>query len=765
MNPAWRPWVDRLLLTAAVVAAAVLRFRDLGRPSFWLDEILGYDLATGATQQPLWRWIVGFDNEHGQLYYLTELAGRFVRSEELSARLMPAVFGVLCVVVCWFAAARLVPEDVLVRAAAALLVAFSPLHVYYSREARPYALLMLLAALLQLALLAKWSRRALALMAAAAALTSATAAPLLAACAVAAFVIAGSDRGAAWRLATPPAVALLAWRLLYREHRLPVPEAGFPALDGGFFDDLLHSFSVAAVDDSRQSLVAYLAAAMAIAGAVVLLRRNRWLGAAVAALAILPVAAALAGLAVTNHWYSVRYVTPALPAYLVAAAVGIGAISRCARRGAPLVAFLLTGAIVYDGFRAATLEPFAKLDWRTVASSIGAHAREGDVVVADADWAAVSLGFYLGRQPRPLRLVNARGSVREAERHVGDGTGVWVVAAGHTSLSEVAGWACGFPIVLASPFERLRVHYAGGAYGFLAQRSTAASGRAFRAGSGSDVRYGLGPSENPLLGPGWEWPEGEGAARWIKGHSASFVVPPPSGGGPRVVGLTMMAATEPQRLDLFVNGRRAATRDVAHAWRSYEIPTDPASWSAGVNEVRLEFATTAVPAEGDPSYIDRRPLAAMVDEIVIGSGAGRPVILPLMQAFDGAGRPSFLELHSAWRRKWGNLPLGSRSGMARLAGRLGHDPEPALAAIERGDVTLGQLTEGLEPLLACADDATFYQTAHHVLLAREAPRDVVETARRRMERERVSRLRILREITGSSDFRRVIGTAAARPPE
>ena len=76
---------ERITFRAAYVVAltllgAWLRLRHLGRPSFWLDEILGYDIATAAAKQPLWRWLTIFDLEHGPLYYATQIVTRCVGS-------------------------------------------------------------------------------------------------------------------------------------------------------------------------------------------------------------------------------------------------------------------------------------------------------------------------------------------------------------------------------------------------------------------------------------------------------------------------------------------------------------------------------------------------------------------------------------------------------------------------------------------------------------------------------------------------------------
>src|SRR5207249_1779294 len=140
------------VLLAAIAVAAFLRFDQLGAPSYWLDEILGDQLATHhAATAPWWRWITGLEHEHGPLYYATQLAARVAGHDEWSGRLPAALFGLAAIPLVFFAGREL--GGWAAGIAAAIVLAVSPLYVYYSREARPYALLMLLAALMLLALL------------------------------------------------------------------------------------------------------------------------------------------------------------------------------------------------------------------------------------------------------------------------------------------------------------------------------------------------------------------------------------------------------------------------------------------------------------------------------------------------------------------------------------------------------------------------------------------------------------------------------------
>src|SRR6476659_10065249 len=125
--------VEWLLRAVIVIFGAVLRFNGLAVPSLWLDEILDYDVATKLTHEPLWRWLTGFASEHGPLFFASELAGRFAHAPEFAARFAPAVFGVAAVVIGAVLKTGTRDEGRGENLTFALLLAGSPLAIYYSR--------------------------------------------------------------------------------------------------------------------------------------------------------------------------------------------------------------------------------------------------------------------------------------------------------------------------------------------------------------------------------------------------------------------------------------------------------------------------------------------------------------------------------------------------------------------------------------------------------------------------------------------------------
>ena len=137
---------------AAILLLASVRFLSLGQESFWLDEAKG---ALGAFS-PYSSWIDELPRHQTPPghFFLLSVASRFGKSETI-LRLPSAAAGVLAVWVLWRLGRR---EGAAVGLGAALLLAVSPSHFHFSREARPYAI-WVLAELVSLGSLLAWRDR------------------------------------------------------------------------------------------------------------------------------------------------------------------------------------------------------------------------------------------------------------------------------------------------------------------------------------------------------------------------------------------------------------------------------------------------------------------------------------------------------------------------------------------------------------------------------------------------------------------------------
>ncbi|MFW9915250.1 MAG: glycosyltransferase family 39 protein [Candidatus Thorarchaeota archaeon] len=137
----WIPSKDRKLLLIITLVGFFLRVWDLGRPSFWYDEVL-----TLQRSEEL------FENSEGLLlrppgfYFLVWLSIRLFGSSEAIVRFPSVIFGTLTIPLVYALANRLqrdFPTSNQPILAAAFLSGF-PLHIVASREAKEYAFLTFL---------------------------------------------------------------------------------------------------------------------------------------------------------------------------------------------------------------------------------------------------------------------------------------------------------------------------------------------------------------------------------------------------------------------------------------------------------------------------------------------------------------------------------------------------------------------------------------------------------------------------------------------
>jgi mannosyltransferase len=753
-------------LTSAVGVGAWLRLDRLGGPSFWVDEILGQTLTTAAARQPWWRWLLGLEREHGALYYLTQLAARLFGDGESAGRAPAAFFGILAIVAIAWSARRLGRIEAV---ASAALLALSPLAVYYSREARPYALLTLLAALLVGLLLRRGPMTAFGCVIAAILYTSAVGGTLVAGAALAAAAAAllGRDpHGRRWdlRAAVIATAALPLFPLYYRGEPPTSTAAGFPALDLRFFETLLRTFTVSALGEPAHGRAAIAMLALAIAGAVALLVRARREAIVVITMTLAPLLLALASLRFFSHWYAVRYVIHALPPFLVLVACGLVAIPAAAlarRRGGiaatAVIVALLVVVLGTQVLQAARSEAFRKLDWRRIAQALWSHARPGDYLVTAEPWSDVALRYYLGRLPQRLEIAQA-GSAGLAQMIVSKAPATWVASAGYGGETETRGWGCGLPLLLSSELENLRIHFAPSAGYFARDRSLPEDQRAIAAAMGSGFNFRFSPGEEFFLGGGWFDAErvGDQWMRWIHGTQATVAIPlaPDAFDRIRLRGLPFdQPGLPPQIMTLSLNGFRIASMPMADGWNDYEVAVPPGAKSEALNILTLDFSRASRPADADPRSPDVRRLSAAFQSISAGVTSDAPQETPDVRL--AAGR--MVDDSSVWLSGFTRFAPSklSHDSVSALLGRLGFDPLTTWPRLAAGDLQIEDVIRVVAADSQCEGDEAFLTTAFRRLL-RRSPNDVERRDLLGRLDSGATRESIVQRIARSDDFRALV---------
>jgi mannosyltransferase len=396
------------------LVAAVIRVPTLAEQSFWLDE--GYtERLVRMSLTGMLHAIPRTESTPPLYYVLAWVWTRVFGHSEFGLRSLSAVAGIATIPVAWAIARRLSGP----RAAgiAGLLLAVSPLMVWFSQEARSYALATLLSAISLLCVVG-WhqERRARWLVG-----WAVSAALGLATHYFVAFVVA-------------PELALLWWRAPRTDRRLAAASALVLAVGAalvplalaqrgtGHADYIAQgSLGARVLQVPKQLLLGYaspvqtvtglLAAACLLAGAVwplagVAATRRRALTPILVGVAgvLAPVALALVGV----DFLDTRNLLPVLPALAVAAAVGFAAPEGW-RRGR-----ILAGAVVVLSLVVVVLVDlsprYQRDDWRGAAQALGAPLLARAIVVSPGS-GLIALQIYLPG----LRALTGPTAVRELD--------------------------------------------------------------------------------------------------------------------------------------------------------------------------------------------------------------------------------------------------------------------------------------------------------------------------------------------------------------
>ena len=132
------------VLAAIIVLGAALRFATLGTQSLWADEgftakIAGHSLASAVSQVP------HTESTPPVYYALAWIWAHLFGTSAFMLRSLSALFGTATVWAVYWAGVALSTRRVAL--VAALITAVSPIMVWYSQEARAYALMLLLVVL------------------------------------------------------------------------------------------------------------------------------------------------------------------------------------------------------------------------------------------------------------------------------------------------------------------------------------------------------------------------------------------------------------------------------------------------------------------------------------------------------------------------------------------------------------------------------------------------------------------------------------------
>lgn len=138
-----KPWMQYVWLSIITLFAAALRFYRLGEWSFWIDEIFTIDHAVShfSTTELLLKNIPPFRNWIPLSVIVNAQVLKLGGINEWSARLTPAIIGILTIPILYFPTRKIFgPHVALI---SVLLLAVSPWHLFWSQNARFYTSILL----------------------------------------------------------------------------------------------------------------------------------------------------------------------------------------------------------------------------------------------------------------------------------------------------------------------------------------------------------------------------------------------------------------------------------------------------------------------------------------------------------------------------------------------------------------------------------------------------------------------------------------------
>jgi mannosyltransferase len=423
----------RRYLLAILLLAALLRLYGLGDESLWLDE----GATARRTTESYPRLVAEFQHQaQTPLYFVIEKAWcNTFGTSEFWLRLPSALLGIAATLAVFLLAREIFSTTV--GLFAALLLAINPFAIYYSQEARPYALFLLASVLslyflLRLMRNLRWQEILAYLVCTVLALYAHPLGPLLLAVHGAALLIfhrvegyrAGGTRPRAVLVAIAVAAVMYVpqlvfmWPVITAKVEGSSPAAWIP----------IPSFitAVHAVRDYFMSpaLAKVAMVIMAVGLALRLATRSKaWSGLYLLVALILGFLVAPWVISrVLTPVFVVRYTIPALAAFLILLAWALFALAVPLRVIALAVFFALTAYTLHGYYTGLDKAP-----WREVAKLVREEVRPGDMVVLNAFYISEVFNYYF-RVPNGV-TVAAPQFIEDIPASLDSAPRIWLVQA------------------------------------------------------------------------------------------------------------------------------------------------------------------------------------------------------------------------------------------------------------------------------------------------------------------------------------------------
>jgi mannosyltransferase len=384
--------VNVYIYISIVLIGTWLRFRNLGVNSIWLDESIGWLQANGSLPHLISATMQDIQSPlHNLLLFaFMKVSGT---DTEWVLRAPSALLGIGNIAAIYWLGVLIGGRTAGVLAAA--ILATSGFHIYYSQEARMYALLALTATLYAAAafFFLKSPSYARAALLAACGLALVYSHPfgvlnwIAIVIGISANILLASDfsRRArfSWVIANAAiAVGFLPWALILIQKTSAGFWASYP------FPDVIYT-------ELNLLVGGRLVAAAMLIGAAVALRFNFRVSVVLLIWAVAPVGLTLIKSLISTPIFVARYFIGALPPLVTLAALGMAHLLSRPKWPAKVAAAVVLAAVIIGNLRYLTAP---RDDWRTVAAYLQARLQNSDCVLVYPAFNIGPLRYYLRRE-------------------------------------------------------------------------------------------------------------------------------------------------------------------------------------------------------------------------------------------------------------------------------------------------------------------------------------------------------------------------------
>ncbi len=131
------------IIIAIFLLGIFMRIYEIGEESFWLDEIITINFIQHDNILDVMKSVVNINTYSPLIFIFMFFWTKLFGINEVTVRLVPAIFGILSVPLVYLVAKKLTDKE-LIPLSTTLIFAINRVHIYHSQDTKGYSLMMLL---------------------------------------------------------------------------------------------------------------------------------------------------------------------------------------------------------------------------------------------------------------------------------------------------------------------------------------------------------------------------------------------------------------------------------------------------------------------------------------------------------------------------------------------------------------------------------------------------------------------------------------------